>query len=306
MRVRAVVRGLMVVVTAVFSQAAGSLRAQQPGGRPAPPEIREATRLDLAGETARARAIFQSVLDSATDPAARAGVERAIAMSYAFDGDCGNAVRHQRMAIDHWRTREVAEPREAFFQEGELANEVARVCLDAGDLAAAERWYRTGYDYGMKEPAPREHPASLWEYRLAHALGRLAARRGEPAEAWREVERARRILDGDSAMAAQQERFYPYLVGYVALYTGDLSRAESALKQAISLRGNTNDPFMHVLLGITYERMGRAREAEELYRRSYAMARAHNPPAAFVRPFVRKKLHGAVSDSVTSHSTPMI
>ena len=33
--------------------------------------------------------------------------------------------------------RETAEPQNAFYQQGEMANEAARVCIDAGDLAAA-------------------------------------------------------------------------------------------------------------------------------------------------------------------------
>ena len=59
---------------------------------------------------------------------------------------------------------------------------------------------------------------------------------------------------GDSGMVAQQERFFPYL------------------------------------LAMTYERMGRKAEADDLYKKAYDMATGHNPPAAFVRPFVRKKL----------------
>jgi hypothetical protein len=31
-------------------------------------------------------------------------------------------------------------------------------------------------------------------------------------------------------------------------------------------------------------------EATELYRKAYDLARAHNPPAAFTRRFVREKL----------------
>src|SRR5690606_14792918 len=159
-----------------------------------------------------------------------------------------------------------------------------------GDLDAAERWYRTGYELGTKEPAPQTHPRSLWDYRMAHALGRLAARRGDRAEADRQVAAARRALDSDPAMAEQQERFFPYLVGYVALHTDDLPAAEAQLTTAVATRGNERDPFMHALLGMTYERMGRADEARAMYRKGYDLATSHNPPAAFVRPFARRKL----------------
>src|SRR5690606_458908 len=176
--------------------------------------MRQANRLDTEGRTTEARAIFQRLIDSAATPAAKAAAQRAMAMSYAFDGDCANTVRYEEMVIAYWKTREREEPQNAFYQEGEMANEAARVCIDAGDLDAAERWYRTGYELGTKEPAPQTHPRSLWDYRMAHALGRLAARRGDRAEADRQVAAARRALDSDPAMAEQQERFFPYLVGY--------------------------------------------------------------------------------------------
>lgn len=252
-------------------------------------QMREASQLDLNGETAQARIIFQKMIDTASTPASKAAAQRAMAMSYAFDGDCANAVKYESMVIAYWVTREHAEPQNAFYQEGEMANEAARVCIDAGDIAAADKWYRNGYELGVKEPAPQTHPRSLWDYRLAHALGRLAARRGDNAEAQRQIANARRLLDGDTTMAAQQERFFPYLVGYVALYTNDLATADAQFTKAIAMRGNEKDPFMHCLLGMTYERMGRRAEANALYKQAYDMATGHNPPAAFVRPFVRKK-----------------
>src|SRR6185295_16890339 len=125
-------------------------------------------------------------------------------------------------------------PQNAFFQQGEMANEAARVCIDNGDLASAEKYYRLGRALGLKEPEPRTHPASLWEFRTAHALVRLAARRGNAAEAKRQVSEARRILDSDSTMASQQERFFPYLTGYVALYTNDLKTADAELSKAVA------------------------------------------------------------------------
>jgi tetratricopeptide (TPR) repeat protein len=264
-------------------------RAQRPPEAEAGP-MRRAAALDRAGETARARAIFQSQIDSAATPAARAQAQRAMAMSYAFDGDCANTVRYEERVMAYWHAREAAEPQNAFYQEGEMADEAARVCIDASDLDAAEHWYRRGYELGTQEPAPPTHPRSLWAFRLAHALGRIAARRGDSAEARRQIAAARRALDGDSAMAAGQERFFPYLTGYVALYTGDLAAAERDLKAAVALRGNDRDPYMRCLLAMTYERLGRTAQADSTYRAAYALATGHNPPAAFVRPYVRRKL----------------
>lgn len=284
---RRLVAAAALTGASIFS--APSVAAQRGGGRGSGP-MAEASQLDVDGKTAQARVIFQAIIDSAADPAAKANAQRAMAMSHAFDADCANTLKYEQMVIDYWKSREQAEPQNAFYQEGEMADEGARVCIDAGDLNAAEQWYRKGYELGTMEPQPRTHPASLWDFRLAHALARIAARRGDKAEAERQIAAARRALDGDSAMAAQQERFFPYLVGYVALYTGDLATAEAEFGKMLAMRGNQNDPFMTCLLGMTYEKMGQQARADELYKKAYGLATAHNPPAAFVRPFVRRKL----------------
>jgi tetratricopeptide (TPR) repeat protein len=270
--------------------AAGAQQSNNLGGPGGPrnPVFQEATRLDAEGKTAEARAMLKPIIDTASDAALKAAAHRVTAMSYGFDGDCANAVKHEMAVIDYWKTREQAEPQNAFYQEGEMANEAARLCIDAGKLDEAERMYRLGRELGIKEPEPKTHPASLWEYRTAHALARIAARRGNRAEAERQIAEARRILDADPAMARQQERYFPYLVGYVALYTGDLQKAEAELTKALA--ANQNDPFMHALVGMTHERMGHADVARTHYQHAYDMSGGHNPPAAFARPFARQKL----------------
>jgi Flp pilus assembly protein TadD len=283
-RVVAAALALGVVSSPALAQRGGGART------PRGDSLREAARLDTEGSTAKARALYETLVASAPDPAAKADAERSLAISYAFDGDCANAARAEDRVIAYWVTREQAEPQNAFYQEGEVANEAARICIDAGDLSTAEKYYRRGTELGLKEPEPKTHPRSLWEFRLAHALGRLAARRGNKAEAEREVTAARKALDGDPTMAAQQERFFPYLTGYVALYTDDLQRAQADLTKAIALRGNTGDPFMHCLLAMTYEKLGEESQAKALYQQAYDLAMAHNPPAAFARPYARKKL----------------
>jgi tetratricopeptide (TPR) repeat protein len=252
--------------------------------------LQKASRLDTQGATKEARVIFQHVIDTATAPLAKSAAQRAMAMSYAFDGDCANTVKYEEMVIAYWKSRELAEPQNAFYQEGEVANEAARVCIDAGQFDIAEKYYRMGSELGLAEPEPKTHPKSLWDYRLAHALARLAARRGDVAEAQHQVAEARKILDGDPKMALAQERFYPYLAGYVALYTNDLKNAEPELTRALAIQENQNDPFLHVLLGMTYEKLGQQEKARALYEEAYKLATAHNPPAAFARPFARKKL----------------
>lgn len=263
--------------------------AAQGGGGGAQTPMRQAQQLDVEGRHAEARAIFQRLIVEAADPAAKAAAQRRMAMSWAFEGNCAKAIEYETQVIAYWETRRAAEPQNAHYQEGEMANEAARVCIDAGELDLAEQWYRKGSALGNLEPAPRTHPQSLWDYRLAHALARIAARRGEAAEAAQYVAAARRALDSDTVMARQQERFFPYLVGYVALYTGDLPKAEAELIRAT--QANPNDPFMHYLLGLTYERLGQIEVARGLFQKAYDLSTSHNPPAAFTRPNARKKLN---------------
>ena len=268
------------------------LSAQQGGDRtPRGDSLRQAQRLDIDGKHAEARAIFQKLIDNAPDPLAKAVAQRRMAISHGFEGHCAETVRYEEMVIDYWKTREKEEPQNAFYQEGEMANEAARICIDAGDLTTAERMYKRGAELGNKEPEPRTHPKSLWDFRIAHALARVAARKGDKAEAQRQVTAARKALDADPTMAANQERFFPYLTGYVALYTNDLETAEADLTKALSMQGNSTDPFMTALMGMVHEKMGHAAVAKEWYQKAYDLATQHTPPSAFARPFTRKKLN---------------
>jgi tetratricopeptide (TPR) repeat protein len=246
------------------------------------------TVLDLMGKGTEARRYFQKAIDAAPNAQAKANAQRAMAMSYAFDGDCANTVKYEQMVFDYWKTREAAEPGNAFYQQGEMANEAARVCIDSGDFAAAEKWYRAGREAGLKEPDISAGRKALWEYRTEHALARLAARRGNKAEAEKHVAAAKAALDqmetADPQLYRQQSAFFPYLTGYVAFYTGDYKTALADLQKA-----NTNDAFIQCLLGMTYEKLGEKEKAMEEYRKA-SMVTAHNPPAAFARPFTRKKL----------------
>jgi tetratricopeptide (TPR) repeat protein len=263
-------------------------QGQRRAPNPRADSLRQAQRLDAEGKHAEARAIFQRLIDNAPDPAAKAAATRRLAMSYGYDGNCAKVIELEEQVIAYWVTRREAEPQDAHYQEGEMANEAARVCHDNGFLDEAERMYRRGSELGNREPEPRTHPRSLWDYRLAHALARINARRGNAAEAHRWVAEARKALDSDPRMAEDQERFYPYLVGYVALYTGDLATAERELTRASELM--RNDPFQVVLLGQTYEKMGNEAKAREMYERAFEMSSGSNPPNVYSRKYTREKL----------------
>ena len=232
--------------------------------------------------------MFEALIANAPDPAAKAAAQRRLAMSYGYDGNCAKVIALEEQVIAYWVTRRAAEPQNAHYQEGEMANEAARVCIDHGFLDEAERYYKRGTELGNMEPAPRTHPKSLWDFRLAHAMARLAARRGNAAEAQRHIADARRILDSDPEMAKAQEQYFPYLIGYVALFTGDLATAEREfLKTSAAM---PNDPFQVVLLGMTYEKMGQSAKATALYEKAYAASTGSNPPNVYSRTFTKRAL----------------
>jgi tetratricopeptide (TPR) repeat protein len=232
--------------------------------------------LDLLGQYAEARKYFAKAIDASATPQAKAAAQRAMAMSYAFEGNCKKTVEWEQKVIEHWVSVN------DFFQQGEMANEAARVCIEAGDLDTAQKWYETGHSVGLREPNIKPDRVDLWEFRWAHAQARLAARRGKHDEAQLHVAAAKAALD--KGTNPTQAPFLPYLVGYVAFYRGDYKTALEELQKA-----NQNDPFIQCLVAQTYEKMGEKEKAMEFYRKAAATT-GHNPPAAFARPFAKKKI----------------
>ena len=76
-----------------------------------------------------------------------------MAMSYALERNCAKTIGYEAQVMAFWVTREKEEPKNAFYQQGEMTNEAARVCIDSDDLNAAKKWYAKGAELGLKEPA---------------------------------------------------------------------------------------------------------------------------------------------------------
>ncbi len=234
--------------------------------------------LDLLGQGGEARKYFAKAIEAADTPEGKARAKRSMAISYAFEGNCPKATEYEQQVFDFYGSEK------NFFQQGEVADELARVCLDSRDLDAAYKWYKIGHDTGLQEPNIKPARRDLWDFRWEHAQARIAARRGDRAEAQKHVAATQAILN--KGAIPEQAQFFPYLKGYVALYTGDYKTALQDLEQA-----NQNDPFIQCLIGQAYEKLGEKDKAAEYYRKASA-ATAHNPPAAYAVPFARKKLSG--------------
>jgi Flp pilus assembly protein TadD len=233
--------------------------------------------LDLAGRYQEAREYLAKAVELAPAHENKARAQRAIAISYGFEQDCAGATKYEEPLY-----RQYLEAKD-FYNAGEVANELARLCFDAGKLDEASRWYHNGYEAGLKEPGIKADRTDLWNYRWEHAQARIAARRGDIAEAQKHVEAAKALLDKGN-MPAQQKEYFPYLAGFVALHAGQNDAALAQLQQ-----GNQNDPYVLGLIAQTYEKMGKPDQATEYYRKVMA-ATIHNPTAAGSRPLARKKL----------------
>ena len=241
--------------------------------------------LDLMGKGSEARKYFAKIIDLSEAPQNKAAGQRAMAMSYAFVGNCKKTVEYELQVFNYYASVK------DFYQQGEIADEAARVCIDADDLDnrypaddldTAYHWYQLGHDTGMKEPDIKPARQDLWEFRWEHAQARIAARRGNKAEAEKHVAAAKAVLD--KGTNPQQAQFFPYLAGYVAFYTRGYKTALEQLQKA-----NQNDPFVQCLIAETYEKLGDKEKALEFYHKA-STATAHNPPAAYARPFAKKKL----------------
>ena len=238
------------------------------------------TAFDLMGKSPEAQKYFQKAIDLAATPAAKSNAQRAMAMSFAFQADCKNTAKFEDLAAEYFRT----DAPDRFYQQGELADEAARVCIDSGDLNTAEQYYAKGRDAGLKQPNIPADRVKLWNFRYEHAVARLAARRGNRAEAEKHVAIAKQLVDSMEELKGQQQAFVPYLTGYVAFYLGDYQKALEDLQKAAQ-----NDAFIQCMMGETYEKLGDKEKAMEYYRKA-AGVQGHNPPAAYAKWFTRKKL----------------
>jgi tetratricopeptide (TPR) repeat protein len=234
--------------------------------------------LDLMGRYADARKHFDSAITVAAQPEDKARARRAMAMSYAFQRNCDGVARSESPLYQTYLDAG------DFFNAGEVANELARACLESGSIDQAAAWYKRGYDAGVKEPGIKPERKDLWDFRWEHAQARLAARRGQKAEAQKHVAAARAILD--KGTNPDQAQYLPYLTGYVAFYGGDMATALADLQ-----KGNQNDPFILCLIAQAYEKQGDKDKAMEYYRKVLA-SNAHGPTNAYARPVARQRVGG--------------
>jgi tetratricopeptide (TPR) repeat protein len=231
--------------------------------------------LDLIGQHAEARKHFATAIDLAT-PETKQQAQTAMAISYAFESKAAESARFYEQVF----TARMAQGN-ANGAAG-TANAIARIYLESGDLANAEKWYRTGYDTSkqIKDPTPAQ--TDLWEMRWLNARARISARRADAAQARQHAAALKALVDKPGNDGERPQ--YHYLLGYIALETGANDTAIAELE-----KGNLGDSFVLGLLGRAYEKKGDAARATEFYRKVMA-ATGHSINTAFAHQWARKYL----------------
>jgi len=231
--------------------------------------------LDLEARYQEARQHLAQAIDLASEQQTVQAL-RVMAVSYTFEHNTDKASEYERRAFDlqyNWKQ---------YADAAGTADELARIYLESGDLDNAFQWYQTGHLTALKKSNISDAEKALWNFRWEAAMSRITARRGQADKARQHLAAAKAMLD--RAGNPDQMQFYPYLAGYVALYTGDLKTAIAELQKA-----NQKDPFVLSLLAQAYEKSGDKTQAVDCYRKVLAI-NTHNPSNAFARPLAKKKV----------------
>jgi tetratricopeptide (TPR) repeat protein len=228
--------------------------------------------LDLDGKHEAARRHFEEAVKAAIDEERNTALT-SLGISYAFESKPDEAARYYQRAFD---AQLQADDRGG---AAGLANALGRIYLESGNLQKAEQWYTTGYEMAKKIPELPTSQRALWEMRWHHALGRIAARRGNRAAAREHAAAVKTLLDKGGNEG--QRVFYPYLLGYMAFFARDYRQAVDEL-----LKGDQNDPFVLGMIAQAYQKLGDRTKAEEYFRKVMAST-THSINSAFARPLAR-------------------
>ena len=136
-------------------------------------------------------------------------------MSWAFAGNRPKTAEYEEMVIAYWKTQEEAAPQNAFYQQGEMANEAAPVCIDSGDDVAAAR---------AALPQIKDADPKLYAQQTAflpYLTGYVALYTGDSTEALR-----------DLSQANQSDAYIQCLIGMAYEKAGDQQRALEIYRKA--------------------------------------------------------------------------
>ena len=232
--------------------------------------------LDLLGKHEEARQHLSKAIELA-GPDLKDQARAAMAVSYVFESRAADAAKYYEQVFND----RVA--RGDFRGAAATANALGRVYLETGDPTTASDWYFKGIGAAKKIAGVTSAESNLWQMRQVHAEARIAARRGDKEKARIEAALMKELLDsGENAGERPQ---YHYLLGYIALETGDADTAIAELQQATQ-----SDPFILGLIARAYDKKGDDAKAAEYHKKALAAGTAHSINTAFARQWAARYL----------------
>ncbi len=202
----------------------------------------------------------------------------AMGVSFAFERKPGDAAKYYQRLFDLYMNAK------DFTDAGEAADAIGRVYLECGDPVNALKWYETGYETARRQSNLPGPLLQLWQLRWEHAQARIAARRGERAEANVHLEAVKAIAQ-KSGPNSDQWALYDALEGYVAFYAKNYRAAMAALAKS-----DQADAFVLAMLGQAYEQAHDPMRARECYQKVMAIVQHHDLQVAFARPLASERL----------------
>ncbi|MDE3154437.1 MAG: tetratricopeptide repeat protein, partial [Acidobacteriota bacterium] len=112
---------------------------------------------------------------------APAPAEQGKLVSFASTGDCKGAVQYAKGPYN------AALDGSHFGDAAQMANDVAEICLNAGDAGSAEEWARMSYAAGMQQDGLKPAESNLLDFRWNATMARIDAMRGDTLAKAREA-----------------------------------------------------------------------------------------------------------------------
>jgi tetratricopeptide (TPR) repeat protein len=235
----------------------------------------------LKGDYAKAREMYQTALQRKPKEVVAFGPGYGIAYTHIYENNIPAALK----ALQQFQDEYVKSPNAQQFPPVFVWNSIARLQLENGQPEEAIKSYEKGYETVKGSSLPDDQKM-IWLGRLHHGRGRSLAKMGKHAEAWKEAEAVKKMIDEGGEQGKQFMPAYHYIAGYLKLEAGEHAKAVEHLKQA-----DLTDPFHKLLLARAYEKAGDAANSQKLYK-EITDYRVINLERALAFPEARKKVKG--------------
>jgi tetratricopeptide (TPR) repeat protein len=233
----------------------------------------------LKGDYAKAREMYQASLSRKEKNTAPFGPGYGLAYTHVYEGNIPAALK----ALQQFQDDYLKSPGAQQFPPVFVWNSIARLQLENGQPEESIKSYEKGYQTVTASNLPDDQKI-VWLGRLHHGRGRALAKMGKHAEAWKEAELIKKMIDEGGEAGKQYMPAYHYIAGYLKLEAGDHAKAIEHLKQA-----DQTDVFHKLLLARAYEKAGDAANSQKLYK-EVTDYRVINLERALSVPEARKKL----------------